>query len=131
MARQITNAKPRDMLKTLASFRTYMGHHKYALFGVALLVIVSTGVNLWGTFQIRTVVNKYILPGDYHGLVHFIIFMGIVYAIGATSTAIYKQLMIHTSQKIVKEMRQDLFDRMQKLPIKYFDSHTHGEIIYH
>lgn len=131
MARQITNAKPRDMLKTLASFRTYMGHHKYALFGVALLVIVSTGVNLWGTFQIRTVVNKYILPGDYQGLVHFIIFMGIVYAIGATSTAIYKQLMIHTSQKIVKEMRQDLFDRMQKLPIKYFDSHTHGEIMSH
>ncbi|MFR7591621.1 MAG: ABC transporter ATP-binding protein [Longibaculum sp.] len=131
MARQITNAKPRDMMKTLKSFQKYMGHHKVALFAVAGFVIVSTSVNLWGTFQIRTVVNRYILPGDYSGLLSFVIFMGIVYVIGATSTAIYKQLMVHTSQKIVKEMRQDLFDKMQKLPIKYFDSHTHGDIMSH
>ncbi len=131
MARQITNAKPQDMMKTLSSFKKYIGYHKYALSCVAVLVILSTGINLWGTFQIRTVINQYLMPGDYQGLVHFIIFMIVVYMIGATSTAIYKQLMVHTSQKIVKEMRQDLFDKTQKLPIQYFDSHTHGEVMSH
>ena len=131
MARQITNAKPQDMMKTLSSFKKYIGYHKYALSCVAVLVIISTGINLWGTFQIRTVINQYLMPGDYQGLVRFIIFMIVVYMIGATSTAIYKQLMVHTSQKIVKEMRQDLFDKTQKLPIQYFDSHTHGEVMSH
>ena len=131
MARQITNAKPQDMMKTLSSFKKYIGYHKYALSSVAVLVIISTGINLWGTFQIRTVINQYLIPGDYQGLVRFIIFMIVVYMIGATATAIYKQLMVHTSQKIVKEMRQDLFDKTQKLPIQYFDSHTHGEVMSH
>ena len=131
MARQITNAKPQDMMKTLSSFKKYIGYHKYALSSVAILVIISTGINLWGTFQIRTVINQYLMPGDYQGLVRFIIFMIVVYMIGATSTAIYKQLMVHTSQKIVKEMRQDLFDKTQKLPIQYFDGHTHGEVMSH
>ena len=131
MARQFTNAKPQDMMKTLSSFKKYIGYHKYALSSVAVLVIISTGINLWGTFQIRTVINQYLMPGDYQGLVRFIIFMIVVYMIGATSTAIYKQLMVHTSQKIVKEMRQDLFDKTQKLPIQYFDGHTHGEVMSH
>lgn len=131
MARQFTNAKPQDMMKTLSSFKKYIGYHKYALSCVAVLVIISTGINLWGTFQIRTVINQYLMPGDYQGLVRFIIFMIVVYMIGATSTAIYKQLMVHTSQKIVKEMRQDLFDKTQKLPIQYFDGHTHGEVMSH
>ena len=131
MARQITNAKPRDMMKTLSSFKKYMGNHKYALLSVSLLVIMSTGVNLWGTFQIRTIVNHYILPRDFQGLISFLIFMACIYAIGATSTAIYKQLMVHTSQKIVEEMRQDLFCKMQKLPLRYFDSNAHGNIMSH
>ena len=48
MARQITNAKPQDMIKTLSSFKKYIGYHKYALSCVAVLVIISTGINLWG-----------------------------------------------------------------------------------
>ena len=78
MARQITNAKPQDMMKTLSSFKKYIGYHKYALSSVAVLVIISTGINLWGTFQIRTVINQYLMPGDYQGLVRFIIFMIVI-----------------------------------------------------
>ena len=122
MARQITTAKPKDMKKTLLSFLQYMGHYKYSLFVVGIFVIISTGVNLWGTFQIRTVVNDYILALDAQGFIRFVMLMAIVYALGALSTAIYKQLMVHTAQKIVKDIRQDLFNKMQKLPLKYFDS---------
>lgn len=60
---------------------------------------------------------------------HLLILMAIVYFIGATATAIYKQLMVHTAQSIVQELRNDLFAKMQKLPISYFDGHPHGEIM--
>ena len=129
MARQITNAKPKDMHKTLSSFKKYIGHHKYALLIVAILVVISTGVNLWGTFQIRTVVNDYILTKDFTGLVRFAILMAVVYVIGATATAIYKQVMVRTAAKIIQEIRQDLFNKMQKLPLQYFDTNSHGNIM--
>ena len=129
MARQLTNAKPQDMRRTLRHLGFYLGRHKTALLSVAGLVVISTGVNLWGTFQIKTIVNRYLMPGDYNGLVQFIMLMIVVYLIGATATGIYKQLMVHTAQKMVKEMRADLFCKMQKLPIRFFDGHTHGEIM--
>ena len=129
MARQLTNAKPKNMKKTLSSFKKYIGNHKYAFVFIGILVILSTSISLWGTYQIKTVVNRYVLKNDYHGLVSFIIFMAIVYFIGATATAIYKQLMVHTAQSIVQELRNDLFAKMQKLPISYFDGHPHGEIM--
>ena len=129
MARQLTNAKPKNMKKTLSSFKKYIGNHKYAFVFIGLLVILSTSISLWGTYQIKTVVNRYVLKNDYHGLVSFIVLMAIVYFIGATATAIYKQLMVHTAQSIVQELRNDLFAKMQKLPISYFDGHPHGEIM--
>ena len=110
MARQLTNAKPKNMKKTLSSFKKYIGNHKYAFVFIGLLVILSTSISLWGTYQIKTVVNRYVLKNDYHGLVSFIVLMAIVYFIGATATAIYKQLMVHTAQSIVQELRNDLVD---------------------
>ena len=56
---------------------------------IQLLVILSTSISLWGTNQIKTDVNRYVLKNDYHGLVSFIVLMAIVYFIGATATAIY------------------------------------------
>lgn len=123
--------KPQNMSQTLLFFRKYIGHHKYALTSIALLVILSTCISLWGTYSIKTVVNDYVLSGDIEGLMYFIMLMAIIYFIGATATGIYKQLMSRTAQKIVKEMRQDLFNKMQTLPIHYFDTRTHGEIMTH
>ncbi len=106
-----------------------MGHYKYSLLIVGIFVVTSTGVNLCGTFQIRTVVNDYILAMDAQGLVRFVMLMGCCLCRGALSTAIYKQLMVHTAQKIVKEIRQDLFNKMQRLPLKYFDTNAHGDLM--
>ena len=51
MARQLTNAKPKNMKKTLSSFKKYIGNHKYAFVFIGLLVILSTSISLWGTYQ--------------------------------------------------------------------------------
>ena len=55
--------------------------------------------------------------------------MGVMYAVGALACFGYNQLMVHTSQTVVKEIRADLFSHVQKLPLKYFDAHTHGELM--
>lgn len=60
-----------------------------------------------------------------------LLFMGILYAVGASATLGYNRLMVKTSQKIVKEIRKDLFNHTQTLPLAYFDAHTHGELMSH
>ena len=61
MARQLTNAKPKNMKKTLSSFKKYIGNHKYAFVLLDCLLFFSTSISLWGTYQIKTVVNRYVL----------------------------------------------------------------------
>ena len=131
MARQMTGKKPKNMKKTMKTFLGYLGNHKFALLFVGILVILSAGANLFGTYLLQPIIDQYIVPKDYDGLLQAVIFMGIMYASGALCTAVYKQLMTHTSQKIVKEIRQDLFDKMQKLPLRFFDSNAHGDIMSH
>ena len=131
MAKQITGKKPQNMKKTIVNFLHYLGNHTFALLLVAALVIFSAFASLYGTYLVSPIIDHYILPNDYDGLLSAILFMAILYACGVLSTAIYKQLMTHTSQQIVQEIRQDLFDKMQKLPLRFFDSNTHGDIMSH
>lgn len=131
MARQITGKKPKNMKKTMKNFLAYLGLHKFALILVGILAILSAGANLFGTYLLEPIIDNYIVPKDYDGLFQAVVFMGIMYACGALCTAIYKQLMTRTSQKIVKEIRQDLFDKMQSLPLRFFDTNTHGDVMSH
>lgn len=131
MAKQITGKKPKNMKKTMKTFLRYLGNHAFALLFVGLLVIFSAGANLFGTYLLQPIIDNYIVPKDPDGLLQAIMFMGCMYLCGALCTAVYKQLMTHTSQKIIKEIRQDLFDKMQALPLRFFDSNTHGDIMSH
>lgn len=131
MAKQVTNKKPKNMKKTMRNFLHYLGNHKFSLLLVGVLVILSAGANLYGTYLVSPIIDHYILPKDYNGLLKAIIFMALMYGSGALCTAIYKQVMTHTAQKIVKEIRRDLFSTMQKLPLRFFDSHSHGDIMSH
>lgn len=131
MARQITNKKPKNMKKTMKTFLHYLGNHGFALLFVGILVICSAGANLYGTYLLNPIIDNYILPHDHDGLFMAVMFMGGMYLSGVICTAIYKQLMVHTSQKIVQEIRQDLFVKMQKLPLRFFDTNTHGDIMSH
>lgn len=129
MARQITGKKPKDLKKTILSFLAYLGNHKFSLLVVAVLVIISAGANLWGIYMLKPVVNDYIVPRDLPGLTRMIILMAIVYGVGALSTLGYSQLMVRVAQGMVKEIRKDLFTKVQKLPLRYFDTTTHGELM--
>ena len=129
MAKYVGYKRPKDTKKTLKHLFAYLGMHKWAFLSVAILVFISAGANIMGTYLIKPVVNKFITPGDMHGLFKAVAGMGIMYLCGAMATLFYNRLMVKTSQKVIQEIRKDLFNRTQKLPLKYFDAHTHGELM--
>lgn len=129
MAKYVGYKRPKDTKKTLKHLFVYLGMHKWAFLSVAVLVFISAGANIMGTYLIKPVVNKFITPGDMHGLFKAVAGMGIMYLCGAMATLFYNRLMVKTSQKVIQEIRKDLFNHTQKLPLKYFDAHTHGELM--
>lgn len=131
MARYIGYKKPKDTRQTLLRLISYMGHYKRWLFVVGIMVIVSSLANIFGTYMLKPIINQYILPRDVPGLLKAMLLLGVIYLTGATATLGYNRLMVKTSQKIVKEIRKDLFDHTQTLPLAYFDAHTHGELMSH
>ncbi len=131
MARYIGYKKPKNTKKTLKRLISYMGRYKISVFIVGILVVVSSLASVFGTYMLKPVINEYIIPRDVPGLVKALLFLGIMYAAGASATLGYNRLMVKTSQKIMKEIRKDLFNHTQSLPLAYFDSHTHGELMSH
>lgn len=129
MARYLGYKRPKDMRRTLGHLMHYLGGHKWMFLLVAVLVLISTGANILGTYLLKPVINQLILPGDVKGLLTAVAAMAVLYLCGAAATFGYNQLMVMTAQKVIKEIRQDLFAHVQKLPLKYFDAHTHGELM--
>ena len=129
MARTTSYKRPKNTKKTLLQMFSYLGRHKKIMAAIAVLVAVSALANIYGTYLLKPVINTYVLQKDVPGLIRMILFMGVMYAVGALAWYVYNQLMVRTSQTVVKEIRADLFSHVQKLPLKYFDAHTHGELM--
>ena len=129
MAKYVGYKRPKNTKKAMKNLLRYLGYHKWLLLLVAVLVAISSGVSIAGTYLIRPVINDYAIPGDIPGLIRMMIAMGILYLCGVCATFAYNRLMVHTSQQVVTEIRRDLFAHIQKLPLSYFDAHTHGELM--
>ena len=129
MARDVGYKRPKDTKKTLKRLFYYLGGQKVSILCVAFLVIVSSLANIMGTYLLKPIVNDYIVPMDIKGLIGMLCFMGGMYLIGVGATFGYNQLMVRTTQKIVGKIRKDLFEHTQKLPLSYFDTHTHGDLM--
>lgn len=129
MARDVGYKRPKDTKKTLKRLFYYLGGQKVSILCVAFLVIVSSLANIMGTYLLKPIVNDYIVPMDIKGLIGMLCFMGSMYLIGVGATFGYNQLMVRTTQRIVGKIRKDLFEHTQKLPLSYFDTHTHGDLM--
>lgn len=129
MAKYVGYKRPKDTKKTMKHLLVYLGFHKWSFALVALLVFISAGANIMGTYLLKPVINRFIVPGDTPGLIRAVLGMGAMYLCGVLATFGYNRLMIITSQKVIREIRSDLFAHTQKLPLSYFDAHTHGELM--
>ncbi|WP_294143923.1 ABC transporter ATP-binding protein [uncultured Clostridium sp.] len=129
MARQLSAKRPENLKGTIKKLLGYMGNHKFLFLLVAILTTISALSGLFGTYMLKPIVNNYIVPGNMKGLFYAVLFMGVVYLAGVLSSFGYTQLMVRAAQKITAEIREDLFRHIQKLPLKYFDTRTHGDIM--
>ena len=116
------------MKKTVGYFLSYMGRHKRMLFVVAILVSVSALCNLLGTYMIRPVVNG-LADGNVRTLLKGVLVAAAIFATGALAAWGYSQTMVKASQKILFDIRRDLFSHIQTLPLKFFDTNGHGDIM--
>ncbi|GAB2043852.1 ABC transporter ATP-binding protein [Agathobaculum sp. TL06] len=124
--------------KTLGRLLHYIRDGYAVQFGVVLVcILISAVVNVAGSMFLRVLIDDYIAPllleaaPVFTGLIHAILLMGLVYLTGIVSTFLYNWLMVSISQGILKKVRDEMFGRMQALPIRYFDTHTHGDLMSH
>lgn len=130
------NNKGQINTKTIKRLFTYVTeNYKWALLTVAVLIIVSTIAGVIGSMFIQRLVDDYITPllisknPDFTSLLHALIIVGTIYLIGVCATLIYNRIMVTISQGTLKRLRDRMFSHMQTLPIRFFDTHTHGDIM--
>ena len=133
MTMQKTKGKKRKTIKRLLTYVTE--GYKFQLVVVLISIIVSALVGVIGTQFIKYLIDDFITPlvqsqmPDYTALFNVIMIMAGIYLVGVICTYTYNRLMINISQGVLNKIRKQMFSHMQKLPIRYFDSRTHGEIM--
>ena len=121
--------KPKNMKKTLKKLMSYLGKYKLQLAIVMVLIIINSFAMIAGSYFLKPLVNNYILPGDFAGLAKMLVLLGTIFGLGVIAAYGYARLMVHVAQNTISNIRRDLFNKMQELPIKYFDRNTHGDLM--
>ena len=122
-------------IKRLLSYVTTK--YKKQFIAVFICIILSSIANVFGSLFLQTLIDDYITPlleienPVYTGLLKAIGFMAIIYVVGIVSTYLYNRIMAVISQGVLKDIRDEMFSKMEKLPIRYFDTHAHGDIMSH
>ena len=128
--------KPKDQAKVIKRLLGYMNTpNKIRMAIVLVCILISAVAGVAGSMFLEVLIDDHITPllamenPVFTGLLRAIGTMGLIYIVGALSTFAYNWLMVTVSQGILKDIRDALFSHMQLLPIKYFDTHTHGDIM--
>ncbi len=121
--------KPKNIGATTRRILVYFGRSKYALIIVFTMLFISTGSALAGSYFLKPLVNNYILPGNLQGLAVALAVLGAIYLVGVVASYFQGRVMVRIGQKTANLMRKDLFEKLQDLPLKFFDAHTHGELM--
>ena len=129
MAKPFNGRRPQNLRRTLQQFGRYLGRHKVLLVLVGVLAAMSAAANLLGTYMIKPIVNQITTTGSLSGLVAGVAVAAAIYAIGALSSFGYTQIMVNAAQKVLSDIRRDLFDHLQTLPLPFFDAQRKGNLM--
>ena len=121
--------RPKDMRGTFKKLMGYVGKYKGSLVLVAVCLIVSSAASVATSYMLKPLLNDYIIPGDFPGLFRMLLLMGGLFALSSLCSYAYARIMVHVAQQTVAALRQDLFDRLQELPISYYDRHQSGDLM--
>ena len=135
MSKKVTAAK--DTKATVKRLLSYLKKYKMRFILVVICIVISAVVNVQCSLFIKSLIDDYITPlltnhsQDFSGLIQYIGKMAAIFIVGVVATYLYNRLMIVIAQGILKKIRDEMFEHMQRLPIKYFDTHSHGDIMSH
>jgi len=127
--RSMAFQKPKNVGATARRILAYFGSSKYAFIAVCIMLIVSTGSALTASYFLKPLVNNYILPGNFKGLARALVFLAAIYLVGVIASYFQGRIMVMIGQRTANLMRRNLFEKMQDLPLRFFDTHTHGELM--
>ena len=122
---------------TVKRLMDYVSKYKLPFVAVAVCIIVSSVASVVASRFLQTLIDNYIEPllgmdnPNFSGLAHVLVMMGCIYMAGVLASLFQARIMAVIAQGTLKEIRDDMFAHMQTLPIRYFDSHTHGDIMSH
>ena len=128
-AKKIGPKRPENLKQTLADLWNYLWKSKWSLFAVLLLVVLGSAAGIVGTYFIRPLINDFIATKDVAGLAKMLGVIGLIYIIGAIANYFSGKIMITIGQQTIETMRKDLFDHIQTLPIRFFDTNKHGDLM--
>jgi ATP-binding cassette subfamily B multidrug efflux pump len=121
--------KPKDRRGVLLRLWGYLRHQRAALIGTAFMVAAGVALNLAGPYLLGRAIDRYILGHDLPGLARICALMLVVYVTNSLLTWFQSYIMAGASQRTVREIRKDLFARLQHLPLSFFDKRPHGELM--
>lgn len=130
--------KPKADAKTIRRLFSYIKKGYKFPFAIVLFgILLSSAANVAGSLFLEILIDDYILPllavenPAFGGLLKAILIMAGIYLLGVISTLVFSRLMVVIAQGVLKKIRDEMFDHMQNLPIKYFDTHSHGDLMSH
>lgn len=126
--------KPQNTKATVKRLMSYLEQYKLGMGLAFFCVIINTVASLAGSYMLRPIINTYIAPtdgsrGDAAGLARALIVLGIVYVLGVLANYFQAKIMLTIAQKALVQLREDLFTKMQKLPVRFYDTNNNGDLM--
>ena len=121
--------RPKDMKGTFKKLMGYVGKYKGSLVLVAICLLISSAAGVATSYLLKPLLNDYIIPGDFPGLFKMLLVMGGMYLLSSLCSFAYARIMVHVAQHTVAALRQDLFNRLQQLPVSYYDRQQSGDLM--
>lgn len=123
-------AKPQNAGRTISRLFSYIGEDKWKLVVFIFCIIFYTVANLAGSYLLRPIINNLVsAEGSRTTLLHSLFLMGCIYAVGIVAQYLQSRIMISVSQNALQKLRDDLFCKLEKLPVRFYDTNNHGDIM--
>lgn len=125
--------KPKSVRKTGRRLLSYITRRKLPIIAVVLCLLISSGAQIGGTYMLRPILNDLVgsdtVADKLASLGASVLTLGLIYLLGSLLTYCQAAIMVQLAQRGTNRLRKDLFNKLQDLPLSYFDSHTHGELM--
>lgn len=121
--------KPKNTKKTVSQLFSYLRPQTGRIIIALVLLVISSGATLAASYFLKPLINNYILPGDFTGLARALALLAAIMFSGAAASYLQSRIILRVAQGTAHTIRRELFAAMQKLPISYFDTHSHGELM--